>query len=155
MLITVTLTSIIVITVLVWLTNRILLLRLRSRSVFQICPICAGVTGTWLWLIMAHFLGYRIVLTIPALLIGGTVVGVMTKLERLVEPKFVLVWKTIFVISGFLAANSLISGIWPIFVIGIILALIATFAFKTRKIKLDRPESGQIKELEKKIKNCC
>lgn len=147
MLIAVTVASILGLTVLVWLVNRIL--------PFAVCPICAGVSGTWLWLMVAYFWGYPVVLTIPALLLGGTVVGAMSKLERFVEPKFVLVWKTAFVISGFWAANGLITGNWLIFAMGIILTLAATLTCKIRKIKIDKPESERVEKLKNKMENCC
>jgi hypothetical protein len=147
MLIVITLTSILSLTILVWLAKRIL--------PFQVCPICAGVSGTWVWLMAAHFWGYQIDLTIPALLMGGTVVGAMSKLEKFVAPKFVLVWKTIFVMSGFLAADSLITGHWLIFTVGIIVAVIITLAFKWRGITGNKLGSERIAELKKKMKSCC
>ena len=147
MLIIVAITSVLSLTVLVWLANR--------QLPFQICPICAGVSGTWIWLMVAYFLGYQIVLTIPARLLGGWVVGAMSKLERFVQPKFVLVWKTIFVVSGFLAANGLLTGNWPMVVGGIILASIATLTGRTRPGKIGEQKSEPIKDLEKKMKNCC
>lgn len=144
---TVTVISILIVTVLVWLVNLVL--------PFQICPICAGVSVTWAWLLAAHFLGYQIVLMIPALLMGGTVVGLMFKLERLVKLKFVLVWKTVFVISGFLTADSLITGNWLLLVAGIIVVTIVTLAFRTRGIVENKHESEKIEELKQKMKSCC
>lgn len=137
MLITVALTSVIGLTILAWSAKRVL--------PFPICPICTGVSGTWLWLIAAHFLGYQIDLTVPAILMGGSVVGAMSKLERFVEPKFVLVWKTVFVIAGFLAADSLVTGQWLVLAGGIIFALVATLVFQMSKINTGKPE----------LKNCC
>ncbi len=147
MLIIIALASIIILTSLTWLTKRFF--------PFQICPICAGVSGTWVWLIVAHFWGYQIDLTIPALLMGGSVVGVMSKLERFMQPKFILVWKMTFTVSGFLAANSLITGNWLIFAGGIIFVLIITLTSKTRPVKINEQKSEQIKNLEKKMENCC
>lgn len=147
MLIIITLTSIFGLTVLVWAVKRF--------SPFPICPICVGVAGTWVWLLAAHFWGYRIDLVVPAILMGGTVVGVMSKLEKLIEPNFVLVWKTVFVISGFLAVNSLITGRWPMVATGIILAVIITLAGKMQKIELVKPETEPVRELKNKMKNCC
>lgn len=129
--------SIIGLTVLVWSINRIL--------PFSICPICAGVSGTWVWLLLAHFTDYQIDLTIPALLLGGTVVGIMSKLEKLIEPKFVLVWKTIFVTAGFLAADSLITHHWLILAGGIIVALLTTITSQRQKPEQGKPD----------LKNCC
>ncbi|HEY4476916.1 MAG TPA: hypothetical protein VJB69_02990 [Candidatus Paceibacterota bacterium] len=141
--------SILILTGLVRLINRFLPLSL--------CPICAGVSGTWAWLLIAHWLAYRIDLTIPALLMGGTVVGSMSKLERFVEPKFVLVWKTTFTSLGFLVAYSLLVGKWLILAGGMTLALIVTLVFKIRESEPGRgnQESKQAEELRKKMENCC
>ncbi|MEK7552908.1 MAG: hypothetical protein AAB505_02265 [Patescibacteria group bacterium] len=145
--IVITLTSIVVITVLAWLAGRI--------SSFSFCPICTGVAGTWAWLIVTHLWGYQVDLIIPAMLMGGTVVGVMSKLERFIEPRFVLVWKTAFIVSGFLAVNSLITGRWPMVLLGVVLSLVFTFYFKIRPIKPGEQTSEKIEELKKKMKNCC
>ena len=147
MMIAITVASIIVITTSAWVVRKIIK--------WNLCPICAGVAGTWAWLLVAHFWGYRIDLVAPAILMGGTVVGVMSKLEKLIEPKFILVWKTVFVASGFWAAYSLITGNWSVVVMGIILAVIVTLAGKMQKIKLTKPETEQVKELKNKMKNCC
>ena len=147
MMIAITIASILVITTSAWVVRKIIK--------WNLCPICAGVAGTWAWLLAAHFWGYRIDLVVPAILMGGTVVGVMSKLEKLIEPKFILVWKTVFVISGFLVANSLITGRWLMAVTVIIFAVIVTLAGKMQKIELAKSETEQVKELKNKMKNCC
>ena len=43
---------------------------------FPMCAICAGVAGTWVLLLGAYALGYPVDLTIPAILMGGSVVWV-------------------------------------------------------------------------------
>src|SRR3989344_7286156 len=67
MLIVITITSILGVTIVVWLANRIL--------PFQVCPICAGVFGTWVGLLSAYFLGYPIDLVVPPPFMGGAVGG--------------------------------------------------------------------------------
>lgn len=147
MLIILTLISIVVLTVVAWVVRKMIKLNL--------CPVCVGVAGTWLWLVIAYFGGYQIELIIPAMLMGGSVVGVMSKLERLIELKFVLVWKTIFVVSGFLAMNSLITSQWLVLTMGIIIAIIATLIFRTGKIEVNKAGSEKFQELKEKMKNCC
>ena len=147
MLMTIAIASILAITGLIRFAKKIL--------PFPVCPICAGVSGTWIWMILAHGGGYQIDLTVPAILMGGSVVAAMFKLERFVKPKFVLVWKTAFVASGFWAANGLITGNWLILVTGIIFAVLVTLAFKMRRIKENKPGSEKIEELKKKMRNCC
>ena len=86
---------------------------------------------------------------------GGTVVGLMSKLEQFIKPKFVLIWKALFVALGFVAVYSLISVDWIIFLVGVILAVAFTFAFKIPKVRQENQESEKRKELEEKMKNCC
>ena len=62
--------SILVITGFVWLLNRI--------TPYKVCPICAGVSGTWLFMLGARFLGYSVDPAILAMLLGtlGKIIGV-------------------------------------------------------------------------------
>lgn len=150
MAIAITIISILTITVVVWV--------IRKTAALNICPICAGVSLTWLWILLGLWFGklptgdYRL---IAAMLLGGTVVGSMSKLEQSVKPKFVLIWKTIFTVSGFLAADGLLSGDWLVVAAGIALAAIFTLIFKARKVKIDKSESEQVEKLKNKMKNCC
>jgi len=86
---------------------------------------------------------------------GGTVVGAMSKLEKFIKLDFILLWKTIFVISGFLAAYSLINTDWAMFAIGVILAVVITIFLKTRGVGQEKQELKKTKELEEKMKKCC
>src|SRR3989344_2427349 len=133
MLMIIAIVSILVITGLIRFAKKIL--------PFPACPICAGVSGTWIWMMLARGGGYQIDLTGPAILMGGSVVGAMFKLERLVKPKFVLVWKTAFVVSGFWAASGLITGNWLALAAGIIIAVMAALSFKNRKVESSKQES--------------
>ena len=142
--------SILILTSAIWLV--------KNKLKFEICPICAGVTITWLWMLFAMNLGklsttdYQLP---TALLMGGTVVGSMSKLEQFIKPKFVLVWKTMFVVSGFLAAYNSIFTNWTIFSVGVALAVVSTLLFKTHTTLKENQKSEQAKELEEKMKNCC
>src|SRR3989304_3160450 len=142
--------SILIITLAVWLVNK--------KLPFKICPICAGVALTWLWLLIGMLAGnlsatsYQLPI---AILMGGTVVGLMSKLEKFIKPNFGLLWKTVFVISGFSAFYSLITNKWLFFTIAAFLALVATFSFKKRRIESEKEKTEQAKELEEKMKKCC
>ena len=41
-----------------------------------VCPICLGVGGTWLWMLIARSLGYAVDTTMLAILLGGSVAGI-------------------------------------------------------------------------------
>ena len=140
--------SILVTTSIVWLIKR--------TFKFEICPVCAGVFLTWLWILIGMFLGKLSVISyqLPvAILMGGTVVGLMSKLEKFIKSNVLLIWKVIFVSLGFLAVYGLIISNWLIFALGVILAITAIFIFKT--YQAPEPESKQAKELEERMKKCC
>ena len=130
----------------------------KNKLKFEICPICAGVTLTWLWMLTGIILGKlsTIDYQLPtALLMGGTVIGLMSKLEPLIKQKFVLIWKTIFVVSGFIAAYNLIFNNWVIFSISVALAVTSILLLKTHTTSKENQKSQQTKEFEEKMKNCC
>ena len=150
MIITITVISIIVITILVWAVNKIL--------TTKICPICAGVFLTWLWFLIGMKLNLLSIIDyqlITAVIMGGTVVGLMSKLEKQIETKFILIWKTIFVVSGFTAVYNLLFADWALFLAGVIAAVACIFIFKVSKINKGSIKPQRTKELEKQMKNCC
>ena len=131
----------------VWLVNK--------KLPIQVCPVCAGVFLTWLWMFIGMSLGKLLIANyqLPvSVLMGGTVVGLMSKLEQFINLKFVLIWKMIFVVSGFTAVYSLITDQWGIFAIGVIVDIVVTLIFKTYGAE---KENLNLKELKEKIKNCC
>lgn len=128
---------------------------LLRRAGFAVCPICAGVAGTWLWMLSASFLGYAIDIRIPAMLMGGSVVGIAYTAEKRISGKrSPLIWKMLFIPIGFAAAYALLSQLWIMFA-GAVIALAAiAFAFLGRA---DRPPANEsrVKEIEKKMEQCC
>lgn len=149
----ITIISILLITPIIWLINK--------KLKFKICPICAGVSLTWLWLltgIKLNLLNSADYQLLVAILMGGTVVGLMFKLEQFIKLKFVLIWKTLFVVLGFMVVHSLISSDWVVFLVSAILIVIVTFIFKVSKLSLENKKLDDIsstKKLEEKMKNCC
>ena len=144
--------SIIILTCFVWALNKKLL---RQR---QICPLCAGVSLTWFWIFFGMFFGKLLVADyqLPiAILAGGTIVGLMSKLEEFIKVKFILIWKTIFVVSGFMAVYSLVNNQWGILAVGVILDILTTLIFKKYGAEKESLDSKKVKELKEKMKNCC
>lgn len=143
MIITITVISILAVSTVVWLANKVM--------PFTVCPVCAGTFLTWVGLVSAHFLGYEINLVIPALLMGGTVVGVMYKLEK----KFsglpagrLLLWKVVFVPAGFAVAYGVLEQLWTTVLLVLAFIFLLSFALLS-----SRGESAS--GLEKKIEECC
>ncbi len=140
--------SILAITGLVWLLNRIL--------PFKICPICAGVSGTWLWMIAAKFLGYEIDLVIPAMLMGGSVVGIAYQVEKRLSDNYSpLLWKTLFIPVGFVAVYGVISSRWLLFTVAASILILMVLIFMRRQNSSAVKNEEAIEELKKKMKNCC
>lgn len=149
MLIVITLFSILTIASFVWFANQFL--------PFTVCPLCAGVFLTWVGLMSAHFSGYQITLTIPALLMGGSVVGSMYQLEkkfRGVSANALLLWKMFFVLVGFLAAYSVLEQRWTVLFFAAVFLIAVSFAplFSSRTATLRKEATGDI---EKKMEDCC
>ena len=151
MIIVIAITSILVITVVIWTINRIMPIK--------ICPICSGVSLTWIWFLVANEIGYSVALEIPALLMGGSVVGLAYQLEKKLpvrsgDLRTPLLWKTLFISVGFIIAYSILARQWFVFLVLLVLILLTTVVFmlppKERSIK-----SEVVENLEKKMKNCC
>lgn len=79
---TIAISSILILTLLVWALNKILPIK--------ICPPCAGVTLTWLWIFLGiwfNFLSVARYEFIVAILMGASIGGIVTELKKLF-PKF-------------------------------------------------------------------
>ncbi|TSC89188.1 MAG: hypothetical protein G01um10143_569 [Parcubacteria group bacterium Gr01-1014_3] len=122
---------------------------------FRICPICAGVSGTWLWMLIALFLGYKIDPALPALLMGGSVVGAAYQLEkRLPSEKLSLLWKALFIPAGFIAVYGLLVLGWEVFLPAIIFLGVIVLIFFVL-MKKNNKNNAAAEDLEKKMKQCC
>ena len=149
MLITITIVSILAISAVVWLANRIL--------PFAVCPICAGVFLTWVGLVGAHVVGYPIALVIPALLMGGSVVGIAYQLEKknLDSPVGArMLWKVLFIPAGFVTAYAVLEQLWTVFLFAVTLLFLVSFMFLSSNKKRDSREEI-VGDVEKKMKDCC
>lgn len=167
--------SILAITGLVWLSKRVL--------AFRICPVCAGVSGTWLWMLVAKFFGYETDLIIIAALMGGSVVGIAYQIEK----RFILssqsadsvdtsplpsstegrdkslagkpaadkllLWKTLFISVGFTAVYGILYSRWDVFIPAVIAAALLIAFF--RKPRQNMAKNKTVEDLERKMKNCC
>lgn len=124
------------------------------------CPLCIGVSVTWLWLLAARFLGYSVLGyavndMVLAMLMGGSVVGLAFKIEKSFTPeKSRLLWKILFVPMGFTAVYSVLQSQW----IGFALSVAALLAFSLvfmSKPSTHHADSKTVKTLEDKMKDCC
>lgn len=140
--------SIFLITLVVWLTNRIL--------PFKVCSICVAVAGTWMWMLGAYLLGFPVDLFVPAILMGGSVVGIAYQVgKHLPQRRSHLLWESLFTPVGFFAVWSLLSFWWLGFWGAIALSLLIVVAFLSPPKRLSLKENEKVKELKEKMKECC
>ena len=136
--------SIIVLTLLVWGFN-------RFKLFAPVCPICAGVSLTWIWMFIAYLVNYNIDLTVVAILIGGSAVGVADLLTKRFQSKASL-FKSVFILVGLSGAYFLVSQNWILFIVAILALFFTYYLFKS----LDKPSDiKRVDDIKKGLKNCC
>ena len=120
-----------------------------------ICPICLGVGGTWLGMVIVRSLGYAVDTTMLAILLGGSVAGIAYQLEKRLPPgRSPLLWKTFFIPAGFAAAYALAQPQWPLFAVtGVALVLLTAFFLIPPGVPGEGSET--VEDLKKKMQNCC
>lgn len=145
--------SILIITALIWILNKFLPLK--------VCPICAGVFGTWLWMLIGVLLNQLPITNyqLPiAILMGGSVVGVAYQIEkRLPLNRSLILWKTLFIPTGFTAVYSVLASWWFIFVILVVSLIILTLIFvkQTRNAAISEERNRTVEKLKNEMENCC
>ncbi len=138
--------SIFLITGFVWLANRMI--------PYQVCAICAGVSGTWMFMLGARFLGYPIDPAILAMLLGASVAGIAYQLEKkLRKERSPMLWKVLFIPAGFAAAYALVQTQWVWFM-GM-LALLIVFSHAFLRVRKQKETNKNVEGLEEKMKQCC
>jgi hypothetical protein len=131
-------------------------LLVRKVALPWLCPLCAGVAGTWLWLLGAHFAGFEVDLRLPAILLGGSVVGLAAQAEKLLAGRgegYLLVWKTLFVSVGFATAWFITTLVWGGVAVG--LATLGVITVLPGLTVSAPGGAGRIERLKEQMKNCC
>ncbi len=127
----------------------------RRAFDFELCPICLGVGGTWLWLLTVRILGFPIETTMLPILMGGSVVGTAYLLEKRLSPgRSGLLWKTLSIPLGFIAVQGLLVFNWIVVgvALGALVVLIALFFRVPPEVTTD---SDAVEELKRRMKDCC
>ena len=120
-----------------------------------LCPICLGVGGTWLWMVIARSLGYPVDTTMLSILLGGSVAGIAYQIEKRLPPgRSPLAWKTVFIPSGFMAAYAIAAPQWTLFALTVAVLVLLT-AFFLLPQGASEEASETVEELKKKMQNCC
>ena len=142
------LTSIWAIAALAWAVRRALRL--------PICPICAGVAGTWAWMLIARYMGVSFDPSMLPILLGGSVVGLIFWSEpHLPAQRSPALWKSLAIPLGFAAAYALHDEHWGLLAAALVAMAAATivFFFKSESVRATDPES--IERLKKQMEHCC
>ena len=138
-----------------------------NRSLpFKICPICAGISGSWLILtagiLLARWSGdYKLPI---AMLMGGTVVGIAFQGEAKFDwaKKGIYMWKAPVIILGMPVAYWLFKNmsLTTLVIEILVLSVLIYFFFIGSSLrgsasKLAIVDGRHVVELEDKMKNCC
>jgi len=129
----------------------------------KICPICAGVSLTWLLILAGLNLGLLVAggwLLIAAIAMGGTVVGIAYQGEKRFKwaTDNAMKFKTLVILIGFVLAYLALSFIsWTIFwaafaILGLVAYVYFVMPDGTKKGVKDTAKIGGIEE---KLKDCC
>lgn len=128
-----------------------------ARRAFDLalCPICLGVGGTWLWMLAARILGLAIDTTMLPILLGGSVVGTAYLLEKRLSPgRSGLLWKTLSIPLGFVAAEGLLTFDWIVLAVALgALAILSALFFRVETEPVT--DSAAVEELKRRMKDCC
>lgn len=139
--------SILTITGLAWTTKKMLRV--------QLCPVCLGVGGTWLWMLVARYFGVVMDTSMLPVLLGGSAVGIAYQLERrLPEGRSALLWKSLFIPASLVAAYGLAGPNWILFGGAIAALLFLTVGFFVRP-RVQAKDSATVEALEQQMKKCC
>ncbi|OGL64814.1 hypothetical protein A3B21_03780 [Candidatus Uhrbacteria bacterium RIFCSPLOWO2_01_FULL_47_24] len=150
--------SIIVITGIAWGISQLL--------PYKICPVCAGVSGTWLVLgalMLAGRLPEATYLLPIAILMGGSVVGIGYQGEKSYRwpAQNPVIWKLIVMSIGFpLVYNVVLRLNWSVWFGELIALCLLMYAFFVRKAKPEphtphRSDDSDVQKIEKGLEKCC
>lgn len=118
----------------------------------RICPICAGVSGTWLWMLAAHAMDIPQDTGVILLLMGGSGVGIAYQLERRIRPSAQALFKLVFITSWMAAAWALVTTVWPVFIGAVGLD---TLIFLSTRQAAQQKMSVRQKKLQERLEQCC
>lgn len=142
-----TLLSILALTALAWAARKMLRV--------SVCPICLGVGGTWLWMVVARYFGVAFDTAMLPVLLGGSAVGVAYQLEtRLPAARSALLWKSLFIPVGLVAAHGIAAPDWKVLAAAIVALLLLTAIFFVPP-RIQPRDGATVEKLEQQMKKCC
>ncbi len=129
---------------------------LRSRLRVPLCPICLGVGGTWLWMLVARYLGFAVDTVLLAVLLGGSAAAIAEQVEKRLPPqRSALLWKALFLPPAFAGAYAAATTHWLWLGAAVIGLSALTILFLRRPLGAEVQGNETVDELTRKMKNCC
>lgn len=139
--------SLLLLTLVAWLASR--------ATRIAICPICVGVSGTWLLMLGARQIGIPVDTVMLAVFVGASVVGGAHWIERRLPPeRSPLLWKALALPAGFIAAYGLAAPRWVLAASGAVAFAVLSTLF-LRPWRTVAADPAAIAQLEDRMKRCC
>lgn len=134
----------------------------NSRFPVRICPICAGISGTWLWILTGMYTGFLDPGSwnlIAALGLGGSAVGIAYAADnRFPQKSTPLFWRITLIPLGFAIAYALLT-IRPrlsVLVLVFLAEAVIIYLFSELNTRVvSEEEKLRNKKLEEKMRDCC
>lgn len=139
----------------VWIIAALAWIARRALHV-PLCPICAGVAGTWVWMLLVRHLGGGIDTSMLPLLMGGSVVGIAYQLDRFLPAgRSPMLWKAVSIPLGFGAMFALLEGRWSLLIVTAIVLGATVIVFFYRGEPARTYSDATVEKLEDQMKQCC
>jgi len=139
--------SLLAITLLAWFARRV--------ARIAVCPICVGVSATWLWMLAAREGGFAVDTAMLPILLGASAVGGAQWVEaRLPQERSPLLWKALALPIGFIAAYGLVAQRW-VLAAAAATAVAALTAVFLRPRQVATGNAAVVAQLEERMKKCC
>ena len=130
---------------------------------WRICPICAGVSLTWAWMLTGMLITDSLLTSdfrLPtSILMGGSIVGIGYRLEdRVRQGHSPLLWKTSFMTTGFALVMSVLLREWATASALLLLELgiVWWFVFSgAGEATNNQEQHTRVSEIEERMKKCC
>lgn len=139
----------------------LLALAVKRMVLPSLCPICLGVSLTWLTLTALMLSGLLLTtfyLLPTAVLIGGTVVGVVYQGEKKFKAMKGFTPKLVVLLGGFILAYLFLENLsWSTLAAAttILIPLAYLFFLRPPRIGTTGASSKAVEELEDKMEDCC
>jgi len=89
---------------------------------------------------------------------GGSVVGIAYQLEkkfRNLPAGKILLWKVLFIPSGFVAAYGILEQMSAVFLVAVVFLLLVSLALLSSKSSTTGSRSETVGDIENKMEDCC